>query len=230
MTADDIQRLPSASSPGDDAYEAIRRAIVDGTLKPGQRVIEQQLAKMMNVSRTPVREALFKLERENLVARSGRGMAVRSFSSEEVRDIYDMRAVLEGYGARLACRRIHETEVALLEQIQTELEQTFSDAGSAQVSARDRLNQKFHRVVVHAARSPSLERCLAQVIQLPLLYKAYVWYDEDATRRSADGHRDLIRLLGSRDEGVAEEHWRRHIEFGRDILAARLADQEASLQ
>jgi len=65
------------ATPGEETYIAIRRSILDGTLRPGERIVEQQLAERLHVSRTPVREALLKLERENLLARVGRGMAVR---------------------------------------------------------------------------------------------------------------------------------------------------------
>ena len=95
--ADLYRRRP----PGEETYAAIRRSILEGALRPGERIVEQQLAEMLNVSRTPVREALLKLERENLVARIGRGMAVRRYSSDEVRDIYNLRAHLESFAARL---------------------------------------------------------------------------------------------------------------------------------
>src|SRR3954470_792601 len=102
MSLNDLTGTASASSPGEDAYLALRRSILEGGLRPGQRMVEQQLAEALSVSRTPVREALVKLERENLVARIGRGMAVRTYSSDEVRDIYDLRAHLESYAARIA--------------------------------------------------------------------------------------------------------------------------------
>ncbi len=74
-------------------------------------------------------------------------------------------------------------------------------------------------------RSAPLERCFVQVLQLPLLYKAYLWYDEPAKRRSAADHRRLVELLRARDR-AAEEHWRRHVERGRDVLVGNLAATE----
>ena len=90
----DIFSAPDVVSSSDEALRAIRRSILDGTLRPGERIIEQRLASELEVSRTPIREALGKLERENLVVRSGRSMAVRTFTPDEVRDVYDLRAHL----------------------------------------------------------------------------------------------------------------------------------------
>src|SRR5262249_34684896 len=155
-----------------EAYLAIRRSILEGGLRPGQRIVEQQLAEALNVSRTPVREALVKLERENLVARIGRGMAVRTYSSDEGRDIYDLRAHLESYAARIACERITDAELIALEKVQEELERDRSNVSETErVRQLAQTNQRFHAVVIRAARNAPLERCFTQVVQLPLLYK-----------------------------------------------------------
>lgn len=213
---------------------AIRMGILEGTLMPGARIVEQQLAETLMVSRTPVREALLKLERENLVARTGRGMAVRSYSSEEVRDTYDLRALLEGHAARVACERIAGSDIAALERVQDELERvqgkSDADALGTTDSGRSRtlaqLNQRFHSVLVLSTRNAPLHRCFTQVVQLPLLYKAYLWYDSRAEASSAADHRRLIELLRARDPDAAEVHWRRHIEFGRDVLVEHLVADE----
>jgi DNA-binding GntR family transcriptional regulator len=230
MSVDDLRSSLAAVSPGDETYAAIRRAILEGSLRPGERIVEQPLAESLNVSRTPVREALLKLERENLVARMGRGMAVRTYSGDEVRDIYDLRAQIEGYAARVACDRIGDAEIAALERVEDELEAKLErpDADEAE-STRSlaNLNQRFHGVIVRSVRSAPLERCFVQVLQLPLLYKAYLWYDESSRRSSAADHRRLVELLRARDGDEAEKVWRRHIERGRDVLVENLTAHHA---
>jgi DNA-binding GntR family transcriptional regulator len=224
----DLQAPLATLTPGEETYAAIRRSILDGTLPPGERIVEQQLAAMLNVSRTPVREALLKLERENLVARIGRGMAVRRYSSDEVRDIYNLRAHLESFAARIAADRITDPELGALERIQDEMEhERFEPSHIESIRLLSRDNQRFHALVVRAARSAPLDRCFVQVFQLPLLYKAYVYFDEDRRRGSDRDHRRLIQLLRKRDAGAAEEHWRRHLRHGGDVLAQHLAAGEA---
>ena len=221
----------STVSSSDEAYEAIRRAILDGTLRPGERIVEQQLAKMLDVSRTPIREALHKLERENLVARSGRGMAVQTFSVDEVRDIYDLRAQLEGYAARRAAERIDAGEIAELRAVQEQLSVSVDRRGGDEVERlREpaRLNQHFHQLVVRAARSAPLERTVGSLGQTPLIYKAYLWYGPEEKSRSGREHDELIERLAAGDARGAEEGWRAHIAFGRDVLVERLRSRQAS--
>jgi DNA-binding GntR family transcriptional regulator len=215
------------ATPGEETYAAIRRAILDGTLRPGERIVEQQLAETLGVSRTPVREALLKLERENLVARIGRGMAVRRYSSDEVRDIYSLRAHLESYGARLAADRITEGELSALARIQDEMEQDQFDPSGEAIRTLSRHNQRFHALVVRCARSAPLDRCFIQVFQLPLLYKAYAYFDEERRQRSDRDHRELIEMLRAGDGVAAESHWRSHLQRGGDVLAQHLAAGEA---
>ena len=218
---------PGPATPGEETYASIRRAILEGTLRPGERIVEQQLAEMLNVSRTPVREALLKLERENLVARVGRGMAVRRYSSDEVRDIYNLRAHLESFAARMAAQRITDGELITLSRIQDQMDHEPMDMTPEVIRALSRDNQRFHAVVVRCARNAPLDRCFVQVFQLPLLYKAYVYFDEERRRRSDRDHRELIELLRAGDAAAAEDHWRSHLRRGGDILAQHLAAGEA---
>ena len=215
------------TSPGEQAYAAIRHSILEGILRPGERIVEQQLAEMLNVSRTPVREALLILEQENLVARIGRGMAVRRYSSDEVRDIYSLRAHLESYAARLAATRISDGELSALSRIQDEMERDRFDKSTDTIRTLSRHNQRFHALVVRCARNSPLDRCFAQVFQLPLLYKAYVYFDEERQLASDQDHRELIEMLRARDGAAAETHWRSHLEHGGELLAQHLAASEA---
>src|SRR2546427_9902876 len=97
------------------ATEVIRQAILDGRLEPGRRLKEEELARELGISRTPVREALLILQAEGLVVGTpNRGAIVRAHDSDDLRDLYDLRALLEGHGARLAAARISAEPLALL--------------------------------------------------------------------------------------------------------------------
>ena len=228
--ATDIFAVPEAVSSSDEAHRAIRRSILDGTLRPGERIIEQRLATMLDVSRTPIREALGKLERENLVVRSGRSMAVRTFTVDEVRDVYDLRAHLESYAARRAAERITDHEISELRAVQDAIAVAVASEPLDPVERRRepaRLNQHFHLLVVRAARSAPLERSVDSVGQTPLIYKAYLWYGPEEKRRSAEQHGRLLELLAARDAARAEAAWRHHIELGRDVLVEGLLARQA---
>jgi DNA-binding GntR family transcriptional regulator len=217
-----------AESSSSEVYGAVRRAILDGTLRPGERIVEQRLAQMLDVSRTPVREALLKLERDNLVARSGRGMAVRTFSAEEVYDIYDLRAHVESYAAQRAATRVTDAELAQMRRVEQELEAETRRRGAdelEQLRTLARLNQHFHMLVVRAAASVPLERIVAGVGQTPLVYKAYLWYEDRDRQRSTEQHDALLERLAAGDAEGAERVWRDHIEQGRDVLVGKLAAQ-----
>lgn len=222
-----VELYAAPATPGEETYAAIRRSILDGKLRPGERIVEQQLAERLNVSRTPVREALLKLERENLVARVGRGMAVRRYSSGEVRDIYNLRAHLESFAARLAAERITDGELAALSRIQDEMDHEPMEMTPEVIRSLSRDNQRFHAMVVRCARNAPLDRCFVQVFQLPLLYKAYVYFDDERRRRSDEDHRKLVEMLRAGEAVAAEEHWRSHLWRGGDILAQHLAAGEA---
>lgn len=216
----------SARTASEDVYQAIRSQVIDGSLEPGERVVEERIAKELGVSRTPVREALMRLERENLIARSTRGMVVRSFSAAEVYDIYDLRAQVESYAARLATRRITDHELRELRRIQDEMVSELAAGTASDVGWSKRLaliNQRFHFAVVLAARSSPLERIMTQVVQTPVIYKAYLWYDEESKQHSTNDHEAIIRHLTARDEMAAQACWRAHIEFGRDVLVETLS-------
>src|SRR4029077_5867102 len=95
------------------ATELIREAIIDGRLPPGQRLKEEELARELGISRTPVREALLVLQTEGLVdAAPNRGAVVRSHDGDDLEDLYQLRALLEGYATRRAAANITEAAVA----------------------------------------------------------------------------------------------------------------------
>lgn len=217
---------PSARTASEVVYEAVRQTIMEGSLQPGERVVEERVAHELGVSRTPVREALMRLERENLIARSSRGMVVRSFTAREVYDIYDLRAQVESYAARLASERINEYELQNLRRIQRDMVAELREGSASDLGWPKRLahiNQSFHLAIVRAARSEPLERIMTQVVQTPVIYKAYLWYDDASKQRSTEDHEAMLGHLSVRDALAAESCWRAHIEFGRDFLVGKLA-------
>ncbi len=129
----------------DDVYEQILSAIVNGQIAPGERLIQEKIAAEINISRTPVREALLRLEQEGVLELSGRkGFAIRQISESEVRDLYGGREAIEGYSAYwVAANRTSERLAAIKAKV--DAEQNLSERD---VEAEFELNRDIHRTIV----------------------------------------------------------------------------------
>ncbi len=136
-----------------DVYEQILSAIVNGQIKPGERLIQEKIAAEINISRTPVREALLRLEQEGILEQTGRkGFSIREISDEEIRALYGAREAVEGYAAYLLAEKkeakqlaaIRKTVEAEMRQEQRDLEEEF------------RMNRTIHRTIVEQAGNPVL--------------------------------------------------------------------------
>lgn len=211
---------PLTRNASDVASELIREAILAGRLAPGARLKEQELAQALGISRTPVREALLLLQAEGLIESSpNRGAMVRAYSSEELTDMYELRALLEGHAARLAASRITKDDVSAL-------------ADSCKRFRKQRLvedtrgltteNLFFHFTIVRTSGSPKLVELVQSIIQVPLVASSFGWYSKHETRRSEDFHKRIVTALRAGDEGRAERLMKEHIFDGRDYLIARV--------
>ena len=207
------------------ATELIREAILDGRLEPGHRLKEEELARQLGISRTPVREALLMLQVEGQVdATPNRGAVVRVHTPDDLVDLYDLRALLEGFAARRAAAQIDEEDVARLRESCDRF-----DALSPEEELRElvRENLLFHSTIHDAAGSARLASMVHRVIQLPLVYKSYIWYSPDQKRISSHYHRQIVNALASGDGERAELIMKEHVFEARDLLVARLRAEES---
>jgi len=226
-----------------EMYEDLRRAILEGQLQPGERLWEERLAEQYQLSRTPVREVLTRLEVEGLVEQAPhRGCFVRSFSPDELRDIYDMRVVLEGYAARRAALNLTEEQLSRLDQLNArmarELEAASPEADDGRQPPSPRrarramariveINQEFHRIIHEAANNAYLPLLLQRVIQLPLVYRALQLYGDQGLHVSLYHHRELVRSLRDRNPTWAEAVMTAHVMHGRAALLSYLHEADA---
>jgi len=208
------------------ATELIRTAIIDGRLNPGERLKEEELARELGISRTPVREALLVLHAEGLVdAAPNRGATVRAHTAEDLDDLYQLRALLEGYAARRAAGRISDGDVERLHES--------CERFDALRGGRDDLfelvkeNLFFHRTILDAAGSQRLGEMVRKVMDIPLVYRSYIWYSPDQTRISVHSHRQIVKALAARDAERAEMVMKEHIFEARDVLTAHVRELEA---
>ena len=189
-----------------DAYEMILDAIEDGAFRPGARLVENELAERFGVSRTPVREALQRLETQGLLARDGRSLIVASLDHSQMADLYVVRAQLEGLAARLAARHAVEEEVRVLKRMAREDRALVGDP-----KALARANRRFHGQI-HLA---SHNRFLVQ--QLDLVHRSMALMAETSLAvdgrgaEALDEHDRIVAAIAARDEDAAESALRSHI-------------------
>ena len=208
--------------------DRLRHLILVGEYGPGDRLVEERVAARVGVSRTPVRQALAMLEAEGLVEMTAnKGAVVPSFGAEEVWDVYDLRAVLEGHAARRAAVSIQEEELSRLGDLTGEMEGIRPEASSDHEGEVRRLvacNQEFHGTVVRASRNARLEKLVGRTVQVPLVFKAFFWYGPEDRAISNHYHRQIVRALAARDAERAEIIMREHVYEGRDFVIKALEE------
>ena len=220
-------RGPGRGSRSVGIVERLRALILTGEYGPDERLIEEQLAERLGVSRTPVRQALTMLEAEGLVEIApNRGATVCSFSIEDVWDIYDLRAVLEGHAARRAAGRIERDELERLEELAGEMEGLAGrfDDHEEEIRTLVGLNQEFHGIIVEASRNRRLQRLINRTVEIPLMFKAFFWYTPHERVISNHYHRQILETLKQGDADRAEIIMRQHVYEGRDFVIGALKE------
>jgi DNA-binding GntR family transcriptional regulator len=212
--ADAVAAPRSASSSAEAVYLTLRGRFADGGLAPGERLTEATLAQELGVSRTPVREALGRLLADGLVVPSARGVAVAALGREEIEQIYELRAVLEGLAAGQTARRqaaglIAPAEVRRIQEAADAVEQAVAD-GDAKRSAR--ANLAFHRAFGLAPGNPFLEDALHRVWDRIAVSTVSNLTDGEWARTVLGQHQAICTAIVDGDadgaRGAAEEHIR----------------------
>lgn len=201
------------------AYEEIRQQIIDGNHRVGDHLVESELAETIGVSRTPVREALRRLATEGLVDFiPNRGARVAEWSDRELDEIFELRALLESYGARLAAVRIQPVDIEHLGELATHMEEVGSGR-RPQFEKVALLNNEFHTTIIESAGNRQLLSFLSSLMHVPLIHRTFARYTPEALQRSFVHHRELIAALEQADGGWAESAMRAHILAARRVLA-----------
>jgi DNA-binding GntR family transcriptional regulator len=201
------------------AAELIREAILDGRIPAGARLKEGELAQQLGISRTPIREALLVLQAQGLVELApNRGATVRTYSLEELDDMYHVRALLEGFAARLAALRLSSEAI---EQLHASCER-FERLAPDDVEGLVKENIFFHTTVLDGAGRPRLVDMARKVIELPLVYRSFQWYSPLQKQASSHYHKQLTAAFAARDAELSELLMRAHVLAARETLIAHL--------
>lgn len=198
--------MASTRQPQKDAYELILEAIDVGVYRPGDRLVESELAERFGVSRTPIREALQRLETQSLLARDGRSLIVASLDHNQLAELYVVRTELEGLAARLAARHAADEEISVLKDMIEEDRALLHNP-----SALSRANRRFHKQI-HLA---SHNRYLVQ--QLDLVHRSMALLA--TTSLAVDGrgataleeHAEIVSAIERRDGDAAYRALKEHI-------------------
>jgi DNA-binding GntR family transcriptional regulator len=182
------------------AYEAIRGRILSGEFPPGLQLREEMLAREIGVSRTPIRDALRRLLADGLVETTpNQGSFVSAPTPEEMREVFELRVLLEGFAARKAASRITEAQLSEMERLADAMEAMAGDT-DARVTGFAELNAGFHLLLARAAGSPQLEGMLVRVFRSPLvLLKQYRLGEDVGIERSNRQHREILAALRARN-------------------------------
>jgi len=201
------------SRASDHAYKTIRTMILKGELSPGTQIREEQLAETCGVSRTPVRDALRRLESQAFIRRSeSQRSFVADWSIDDVADAFELRAMLEGRAARRAASRVTDEAMQRLRGCNRRIFEAVS-ASPADVAGFLEGNREFHAILLELAGSRRLSSLLNALVEQPVVWQTAHHYGREALLRSHSEHEEILAAFARRDgawaQAVMEAHIRR---------------------
>ncbi|GAB4265317.1 GntR family transcriptional regulator [Thermincola ferriacetica] len=197
-------------------FEALREAIINGTLEPGERLMEIQLAEEMGVSRTPVREAIRKLELEGFVVMVPRkGACVAGLSMKDIADVFEIRTALESLAAGLAAERITEEELENLERLLVKIGEC------VQANDLDKLievDTEFHDVLFKATRNERLVQIISNLREQIQRFRTTSLASPGRMKYALEEHKKIVEAVSERNVELAQKLAAEHIENAENIM------------
>ena len=200
----------------DVVFNTLRHAILKGELEPGERLMEISLAQKLGVSRTPIREAIRKLELEGLVSIiPNKGAFVEGVSTDDIRDIYEIRALLEGLCARWAATRISDELMAAMEE-NIYLTEFHEKKGNAKKLLE--LDNRFHELLYEAGGSKELMRVLKDYHEYVGRVRKVTLGETKRAKNSTHEHKQICEAIKNHDALLAEKCAREHINNSKENM------------
>ena len=211
-----LKSLPAKRSLGRSVYERLKRAIIQGDFSPGSRVVESRLAAALGISRTPVREAIHKLEREGLLRQEPKGgFFVAGLTLDDIEETFGIRSVLESYAARLAVIRHLEGDLQPLEEKLRRYQQCLA---RGDLGALPQINTEFHDLLYGLSRSPRLIKMINDLRDHIYRFRVVILKKRATAELSNNDHRLMLKAIRDRDTDGVERLVREHILRGQDIV------------
>ena len=209
----------------DVVFNTLRQAILKGELEPGERLMEIQLAERLGVSRTPIREAIRKLELEGLVIMIPRkGAEVAKISEKNLRDVLEVRRAMEELAVELACQRMSEDEMILLEEAQENFAKAISDGQDLTMIAE--ADESYHEVIYNGTDNRRLIQLINNLREQ--MYRYRIEYIKDRDKRTVllVEHDQITKSLKNRNIQAAKAAIREHIDNQEITVSKNLKEQE----
>lgn len=201
----------------------IEKLIIEGTLKPRERLIETDLSKALEVSRPPLREALRALEREELVTFfHRRGITVTDITEKEVQDVYLIRSILESVAVKLATANITKEDLDKMEFINEQMSEAVQEGD---LKSYFQLDQEFHEIILYAANNQKLSKILKNLEKQTLRFRFFILSSPGRIEQSQEGHRNLLDALKVRDAEAASNLRLKDVQRGGQILGSYVTNK-----
>lgn len=211
-----LQAFQERKSLGEHVFESLKQAIVRGKISAGEWLVESHIAETLSISRTPVREAFHKLEREGLIARQPRGgFTVLGLNREDIEETFGIRSVLEGYAARLATIK-HEAEE--LEMLEMKIEEFQKALDRKKMNLLPAINTEFHDLLYGLSKSPRLINMINGLRDQIYRYREMILKESKFASTSNLDHKRMLTYIRKRDSEGAERLVREHILRGQEMV------------
>ena len=208
----------------DVVFNTLREAILKGELKPGERLMELQLAAKLGVSRTPIREAIRMLEQEGLaVTIPRRGAEVAKMTEKDMQDVLQVREALDELAASIACELITEEEMEQLEQAAEEFETATNTKDIKRIADTD---MTFHDIIYHATRNPKLVNILNNLREQMYRYRVEYLKDEQNYPVLLKEHGEILAGFRERNKDMVTDSMRKHVVNQAAAVKTMIQNQE----
>ena len=225
MTSDFTVHMNEYLPLRDVVFNTLRQAILKGELKPGERLMEIALAEKLGVSRTPIREAMRKLELEGLVVMiPRRGAQVANITEKDLNDVLEVRIALENVAIEKACTRMSEEDMARLWLAAKEFEHTMAEGNLVRLAEADVV---FHEIIYRASDNKRLNQVLNNLREQIYRYRVEYLKEEETRNVLVKEHEELTKAIRQRDVKKAQEISFRHIENQRRAIIQSIEAEEA---
>ena len=212
----------------DVVFNTLRQAILKGELKPGERLMEIALAERLGVSRTPIREAMRKLEQEGLVVMiPRRGAQVANITEKDLNDVLEVRMALENLSIENACKKMTEEQLAELKKAAKVFEATMEEGNLVKLAEAD---VAFHEVIYQSSDNCRLNQVLNNLREQIYRYRVEYLKEEETRKLLVKEHDEIYEAIRNRDVKTAQEISYQHIENQREAIIRSIREENDSRQ